>query len=112
MQLWSVLVLSARNQQLLGYETLADLINLPNQMGNFLGPIAKYCEKEKLPQITSIVVSQKTGTPGKYYPGKPAEAAKDQAMSFVYDWMARIRSKKVCPDSFKPYAKRPVAGMD
>jgi hypothetical protein len=99
MQLWSVLVLAARSQQLLGYATLADLTNLPNQMGNFLGPVAAYCIKNDLPQITSIVVSQETGKPGTYYPGKDAIA--DQWKSFVFDWMEHIRKCKPTSDSFK-----------
>ena len=102
MQLWSVLVLAARNQQLLGYATLADLTNLPNQMGNFLKPVAEYCDRNGVPQITSIVVSQENGIPGEYYPG--LDAAKDQAKSFVYDWMAHIRKSKVSPESFNSQA--------
>jgi hypothetical protein len=67
-------------------------------MGNFLKPVAEYCDRHGLPQITSLVVSQETGTPGEYYPG--SDAARDQAKSFVYDWMSHIRKNKVSPDSF------------
>lgn len=103
LQVWSVLVLAAQHQQLIGYATLAELTNLPNQMGNFLSPIAEYCKAYKLPQITSIVVSQETGTPGAYYPG--TDAATDQAKTFVYDWMKHIREKRVTAASFGPPAK-------
>lgn len=100
MQLWSVLVLAARNQQLVGYAMLAELTNLPNQMGNFLKPVAEYCVRQNLPQITSIVLSQETGAPGAYYPG--TDSARDQAKSFVYDWLAYIKKNKVTPESFSP----------
>jgi hypothetical protein len=80
------------------HRLLADLTNLPNQMGNFLKPVADYCTRHGLPQITSIVVSQDTGTPGEYYPGP--NAVTDQAKSFVYDWLGHIRKTKVSPESF------------
>jgi len=99
MQLWSVLVLSACNQRLLGYKTLAELTNLPNQMGNFLKPVAHYCDKHGVPQITSIVVSHETGTPGEFYPG--TDVFKDQSKTFAFDWMGFIQKNKPTPDSFK-----------
>jgi hypothetical protein len=99
MQFWSVLVLAARNQQLLSYTTLEELTGIPRQaMGSFLGPIAAYCERQKLPQITSIVVSQETGVPGEFYPG--ANAATDQVRSFVYDWLSHNRKFKPSPEIF------------
>lgn len=99
LQLWSVLVFAAMNQKLVGYAMLADLTNLPNQMGSFLAPVADYCNKNNLPQITSIVISQETGTPGTFYPGKDASA--DQSKSFVFDWMGHIKKCKPTSDSFK-----------
>jgi hypothetical protein len=99
MQLWSVLVLAARSQQLISYSTLADITNLPNAMGNFLKPVAEYCDRNKLPQITSIVVNQKDGTPGKYYTGPNAPT--DQFESHEFDWLAEIRERPVTPESFR-----------
>ena len=88
-QLWSLLVLAARNQQILSYTMIQRLTGLPRQgVGRNLSPIQAYCKTHHLPPLTSIVVEQKTGLPGQgFTEGKTAaELFCEQARVFVFDW--------------------------
>ena len=55
-----------RSRQVLTYGELGRLIGYTHVgvIGNVLGPIMAYCERENLPPLTSIVVNEKTGKPG------------------------------------------------
>ena|SRR5271157_1285371 len=87
-QLWSVLILAARNQQVLSYSILEKLTGLPKfSFGDFLGPVTCYCRVHKLPPLTVLVVSEETGLPGEKYPEHP-NIFDGQARVFVYDWLA------------------------
>lgn len=63
-----------RSRQVLTYGELGRLIGYTHVgvIGNVLGPIMAYCERENLPPLTSIVVNEKTGKPGGriQYPGQ------------------------------------------
>jgi hypothetical protein len=88
MQLWSVLVLAARNQQVLSYSMVEKLTGLPKwTQADFLGVVAAYCIVNKLPPLTVLVVNEETGLPGGKFPG-PADIFGGQARVFVYDWFA------------------------
>jgi hypothetical protein len=110
-QIWSVLVLAARNQQILSYQTVEFLTGVPaGVMAPILGKIEAYCDAHKLPKLTALVVNQRHGVPGYLYPGfidtpvhpdDPAHAQKandpnpevytelfkEQSRVFVYDWL-------------------------
>ena len=65
MQLWSVLVLAARNQQVLSYSMVEKLTGLPKwTQADFLGVVAAYRIVNKLPPLTVLVVNEETGLPG------------------------------------------------
>lgn len=64
-QIWPVLLLAAKNRQILNYELLSDLIGVPRAgLGQLLEPIQSYCLLNGLPALTVLVVSNKTGLPG------------------------------------------------
>jgi putative restriction endonuclease len=87
LQVWSVLVLAARNQQILSYTMVEQLTGIPKfTQADILGPIQDYCEKHKLPQLTALVVSQEKGEPGKGF-HSVEEIFRAQARVFVYDWL-------------------------
>jgi hypothetical protein len=64
-QLWSILVLAARNRQILTYEIVGQAcgVHAPS-IGDFLRPIQQYCSENQLPPLTSLVVQKHTGIPG------------------------------------------------
>lgn len=65
MQFWSVLVVAARTQHLLSYKSVEQITGLPQRaQADFLGRVAWYCKRNKLPPLTTIVVSHRTGLPG------------------------------------------------
>jgi hypothetical protein len=107
-QVWALLVLAARTQQILSYTTLGRIVGIPAKgLAPILGRIEQYCGRHKppLPRITAIVVGQDTGLPGHLFPGFEEEerepgaigdpkgphamyALRDQSRVFVYDWLA------------------------
>lgn len=64
-QLWSILVLAARNRQILTYEMIGQACGVPApSIGDFLRPIQQYCSERQLPPLTSLIVQKNTGIPG------------------------------------------------
>jgi hypothetical protein len=95
-QIWPVLTLSAVNKQILTYDFLAKLIGVPPPaLGQLLEPIQSYCLIEKLPPLTILVVSKKTGLPGSGF-SAVSEIPKFQIRVFEYDWL-----KHGCPSPEK-----------
>jgi hypothetical protein len=92
-QLWSLLVLAARNQQLLSYTTVEHLTGIPKVgVGGMLGTISHYCKSRNLPWLTALVVSEETGLPGeglmdsaKQEYGEAVDLFAMQSRVFVYD---------------------------
>ena len=69
-QLWSLLVLAARNQQVLSYSLVHRLTGMATVgVGGVLGPIIYYCRNHKLPWLTVLVVNEETGLPGEAFMG-------------------------------------------
>jgi hypothetical protein len=90
-QLWSILVLAARNQQILSYAMVEKLTGLDRRgVGDCLGPVQAYCKRYDLPPLTSIVVKQETGLPGiGFTAATTADVLPAQGRVFVYDWLSR-----------------------
>jgi len=88
-QLWPLLAFADRNRQILTYDLVSRLTGVPRPaVGNFLDPIQDYCLHQKLPPLTVLVVSEKSGLPGVGF-----VAAKDfagaQASVFAHDWCSK-----------------------
>jgi len=91
-QIWPILTLTAANKQILTYDFLAKLIGVPPPaLGQLLEPIQSYCLVKKLPPLTILVVSKKTGLPGSSF-SAVSEIPKYQIKVFEYDWL-----KHGCP---------------
>lgn len=87
-RIWLMLAFAAKNRQLLSYRLVAQATGLPMQgVGHCLGPIQRYCARHKLPLLNVLVVSEKTGLPGRGYVGTPGEVPKAQAKAFKFDWI-------------------------
>ena len=87
-QLWSILVLAARNRQVLTYEIVAQACGVPPpSIGDFLRPIQQYCSEANLPPLTSIIVSKNTGLPGEgFIAAENVPLA--QIETFAVDWLS------------------------
>jgi hypothetical protein len=86
-QLWSVLVLAARNRQVLTYGIIQQATGLVRpSIGKMLEPIQAYCLKKERPPLTILVVKDESGIPGDGF-----IAAKDipraQQEVFAFDWL-------------------------
>ena len=94
-QLWSLLVLAARNQQILSYSMVERLTGLDKRgIGKILGPIQSYCQRSNFPPLTILIVKEGTGFPGDGFT-QAAEGAK--ARVFVFDWFKHPASS---PEDF------------
>jgi len=88
-QIWPLLVYAATNRQMLTYDTVARLIGVPRPaLGGILEPIQAYCIKSNLPALTSLVVSEITGSPGEGFIAAE-DVPKAQAEVFSYEWLKR-----------------------
>jgi hypothetical protein len=84
---WPLLVFAAGNRQVLTYDLLGRLVGVPtSDLGRILEPIQSHCILKKLPPLTSIVVSGRTGVPGEGFiaAGNVPQA---QAETFLFDWL-------------------------
>jgi hypothetical protein len=85
-QIWPLLCLCAMRRQLLTYEELATLIGIPRHgLGQVLEPIQSYCILKGLPALSSIVISQQSGTPGEGFIAA-ADVPREQATVFGFRW--------------------------
>jgi hypothetical protein len=90
-QLWPLLVLAARYQQILSYTEVRHLTGLAAvKVGPCLGYVLGYCRDNKLPSLSSIVVNEATGLPGenfmKWTRDEKLNLFEMQSRVFVYDW--------------------------
>ncbi len=100
-QLWSVLVLSATNKQILTYDIVAKVTGVVRpSIGDFLRPIQQYCIDKNLPALTSLVVSEKTGLPGVGFIAAE-DVPKAHIEVFQYDWLSSAApSEKEFSDAY------------
>jgi hypothetical protein len=86
-QIWPILALCAAQRQTLTYDTLGRLIGVPRQgLGQLLEPVQSYCIISGLPPLSSLVVGDKTGTPGEGFIAA-AHVPVAQAQVFNFEWL-------------------------
>jgi hypothetical protein len=89
-QLWSLLVLAARTQQILSYTTVERLTGLPKfALGPVLGRVAWYCKRHDLPPLATIVVNEADGIPGYLQREDGTALLRHRSRVFVYDWLGK-----------------------
>jgi hypothetical protein len=95
--LWPVLALAARNQQILSYSDVQGFTGIAQHgLGQPLGLIHHYCERQRFPRLNVIVVNRDTGLPGEGLPGKgmtPGEIFVEEARVFVFDWSSKDKPR-------------------
>lgn len=94
--IWSTLIKLAKKKKNCYYSDIVCNIyerfgvSLPNEIGYLLGPIMYYCQKNKLPPLTSLIVNKKYGIPGDglttcVIPNKE-QLKKVYKRVFAYEW--------------------------
>lgn len=89
LQAWQILISAAMNRQTLTYKGLSILMYQKEAAGvldKILGHIAFYCNDNKLPSLTSIVVGKGRGTPGKDIPVRSDEIDSQRDKVYEFDW--------------------------
>jgi hypothetical protein len=87
--MWPMLVLAARNQQIVSYAAIEGFTGIDRMGTNqALGLIHSYCKRRSWPLLNCLVVSQVTGLPGDGFPENmtPTQIMVEQAKIFVFDW--------------------------
>jgi hypothetical protein len=93
-QAWQILVGKAMNRQTITYEDLSICMYNKKAQGvlaKILGHIAFYCNDNRLPGLTSIVVGKWRGTPGSEIPIDLSRIDEYREKVFKYNWY------NVCP---------------
>lgn len=88
--LWPILTDAAKEGKKFTYSEIAPRIDTnPHSVGRALGPIQAFCLDEKIPPLTSIVVSKSTGLPSEGFIGWDIDDI-DEAYEkvFQYNWDA------------------------
>ncbi len=96
--LWPLLTLAARNQQILSYSDVQGFTGIAQHgLGQSLGLIHHYCERQHFPCLNVIVVNRDTGLPGEGLPGKkdmtPEQIFIEQSRVFVFDWSSKEKPR-------------------
>jgi len=88
MQIWQILISAAHNRQILTYTIVADLIGMgAGTLSQTLGMIMRYCKRNNLPPLTSLVVNKNTGQLGEGLT-TVMELNRDRERVFEYNWFA------------------------
>lgn len=88
-QLWSVLALAAKNRQVLTYDLVGRACGVPAAaLGDYLKPIQQYCIENRLPPLTSLVVSKESGMPGSGF-SADSNVPLAQNQVFNWDWLSK-----------------------
>lgn len=88
-QAWQILVGAAMSRQTLTYELLSMRMYGKKAAGvldKILGHIAFYCNDNKLPPLTSLVVGKKRGTPGADIPINRDTLDEQREEVYRFDW--------------------------
>jgi hypothetical protein len=86
-QIWALLICAARERKTYTYGNVADILGFGGAgvMAPFLGCIMWFCEENKLPPLTVLVVNQGTGLPGEGL-STLEEVNQDREAVFRFDW--------------------------
>lgn len=92
-QIWPLLIRAAGNRRIYTYKEVAEALGMPGawrSIGGFLGPIMHYCQQDKVPPLTVLVVNQATGRPGVGLTTagelNPERVKTEQERVFAHDW--------------------------
>ncbi len=92
LQAWQYLIAKASNRQIAQYDELRECMGYANNhpLSSILGCIMFYCEQNRLPPLTLIVVNQ-SGVPGKGFTAEQLQNYHQRREDvFSYPWYRMI----------------------
>jgi hypothetical protein len=89
LQIWTLLVSASLERRTYRYGDIAETLGMKGSgvLAQFLGPIMWFCEANKLPPLTVLVVNQDTGLPGDGLT-TIENVNQDRESVFRFDWFA------------------------
>lgn len=89
-KLWPLLVKKAKNRKKITYAEVMDYLEYTTcqPVNHVLWNITDYCDTHRLPPLTAIVISGRTGTCGKGFTnvkGTDVESMQKQVFAFTWD---------------------------
>ncbi len=87
MQIWMILVCAARERKTYTYGQLASILGFKGAgvLSQQLDPVMRFCNKNKYPPLTVLVVNQDTGLPGSGL-STITNVNTDREEVFNFDW--------------------------
>jgi alkylated DNA nucleotide flippase Atl1 len=90
LQVWQVLIGAAHNRQTFTYGGIGELIGVPAvAMGPILGHIMRYCECNRLPPLTVLIVGAGSGQPSHGLTASQ-DRERDREIVYGFDWYSRV----------------------
>ena len=90
MQIWQILISAAHNRQILTYKIVGKFTGMgAGTQSQTLDMIMRYCKRNKLPPLTSLVVKKTTGRPGSGLT-TVVDLDRDREEVFAYNWFRRL----------------------
>lgn len=89
--IWEVLIARAKASQTITYKALSEEINVHHRSLRYaLGVIQDYCNSNKLPHLTALVVNSTTGVPGAGNNLDDSKLEKEYQRIYRYNWAVMI----------------------
>ena len=86
-----VLVGHAGRRETITYGTLGRKIEeTPKKVKAHLRLIFDYCERNRLPRLVTLVITETSGEPGDHYPGPKDSIYVDREAVYTYDWLELV----------------------
>jgi putative restriction endonuclease len=91
LQIYLILIGAAQNRQILTYNVLARFVGFKGSgvFAGILGHIMFWCQDQKLPALTSLVVNQETGLPGDGLI-TPDDANSEREKVYEFNWYSLV----------------------
>jgi hypothetical protein len=91
LQVYLVLIGAAHNRQILTYKVLSKVVGFKGAgvFAGILGHIMFWCEQERLPALTSLVVNEETGLPGDGLI-TPEDANAERESVYAFKWYSIV----------------------
>lgn len=89
--IWDVLISHAANKQTLTYKALSEEVNVHHRaLRHALEVIQEYCQTNKLPHLTALVVNSTTGVPGAGNNLDDSKLEKEYQRIFSFNWTGML----------------------
>ena len=89
--IWGVLTSRAAESKTLTYKSLSEEVNVHHRaLRHALEVIQEYCQTNKLPHLTALVVNSTTGVPGAGNNLDDSQLEKEYQRIFRYNWAAML----------------------